>query len=154
MQTASVVALLMLQIIVLVTNPKTVYPADQSAATQLLWQAEQEAGVIGNEYLRENTLQDIAVAEAKANNSQKALEIASEITERDDKNLTLVEIAEVQAKSHHIKAAFRTAGKIDDKTDRAAAMESIALAQLAGGDHAGALHTASSFQRSSTEAVS
>lgn len=81
MPTASMVALLMLQIIVLVTDPKTVYPADQSAAAQLLRQAEQEADVIGNEYLRENTLQDIAVAEAKANNSQKALEIASEITE-------------------------------------------------------------------------
>ena len=142
MHNANKVALLTLSIIVLVSVPSTILRADQDTAENLLREADQEADEIGNEYLRVNTLRDIAVAEAKANNPKNALDIVLGMKKRDDKNLILVEIAEVQAKSHHIKADFQTVEKIDDGTDRAAAMVSIALAQLAAGDRQGALNTA------------
>lgn len=142
MQSAKIAGVLLLQAVLCIINPQMLLSAHDSAIAQFLKQAEREAGGIENEYLRENTFQDIAVAEARANHPEKALQIVSEISQPDNKNLTLVEIAEAQAKSNHLKAAFNTVTKIDDETDRAAAMGAIALAQLSAGDTSGALHTA------------
>ena len=138
----NLVGLLLLQTVLCMTTPQTLLSAEGNLTGKLLEEAEHEAGGIDNDYLCENTFKDIAVAQARSNHPEKALEIISELSQRDDKNLTLIEIAEAQAKSHHVEAAFDTVTRIGDETDRAVAMEAVALAQLSEGDPAGALHTA------------
>ena len=137
--------------IMLVSNPQSTLSGDLAAAKQALREAVRVADTIPNEYVRENVLHDLAVAEVSAHDLTTALEIASEIRRQGDRDLTLLDMTARQAILNQIHDARHTASRIVNVSDRAAAMESIALAQLEGGDQTSALNTTNRFLQKSSE---
>ena len=91
---------------------------------------------------RNYSLSDIAETQAKAGDTDGALQTARLIDDAPDRARALSRIAETQAKAGDTDGALQTARLIDDVLDRARALSRIAETQAKAGDADGALQTA------------
>ena len=91
---------------------------------------------------RNYSLSDIAETQAKAGDTDGALQTARLIDDAPDRARALSGIAETQAKAGDADEALQTARLIDDALDRARALSGIAETQAKAGDADGALQTA------------